>query len=74
MKMARQFYSKRHWARVCPKPDTAAEVETRIRRNAALIQAAKETAARFNPITPANAAEAIAWQEQRFLELNSSSK
>lgn len=41
----------------------------RIARRAACEQAVKEREARFPVLTPENAAEALAWQEQRIREL-----
>lgn len=67
--MARQHYSRRHYARVSPPEDTAEQVAERIRHRAACEQALREREERFPVLTAENAREAIAWQDARIAEL-----
>lgn len=62
-------FSRKHYQLVCPPPDAPGAVDERIRRRAAGEQANAEMMARFAPLTPDNAAEAIAWQDARIREL-----
>lgn len=52
--------------------ETPARVAERVTHRAAAEQAHAEMLARFAPLTPANAAEAIAWQAARIRELTGS--
>lgn len=56
------------------RPDAPGAAEERIRYRAAAEQAVAETLARFNGITPENALEAIAWQEERIRELTGTAR
>lgn len=49
--------------------DTHEAVVERLRRRAAGEQANREMMQRFGPLTPENAQEAIAWQDNRIMEL-----
>lgn len=67
--MGRRYYSKRHYERVSPRPDSAEQIAERIRHRAACDQAVREREQRFPTLTTENAAEAIAWQTARIAEL-----
>lgn len=51
------------------RPDTAADIAARQLHRLAAERAYQETMARFAPLTPESAKDAIAWQEARISEL-----
>ncbi len=63
------FFSRRHYQRVSPRADTAAEQEARVRRNEIWAQVARETEARYPVIAGENFTEAERWRQNRFREL-----
>lgn len=65
------MYSRRHYERLSNgAPDTVDTIAERARHRAAGEQAHREMLERFQPLTPENAAEAIAWQTRRIAELS----
>lgn len=65
------MYSRRHYERLSNgAPDTADTIAERSQHRAACDQAHREMIERFQPLTPENAAEAIAWQARRIAELS----
>lgn len=67
--MARKYYSKRHYERVSPSPDTAEQIAERIKHRAVCEQAVREREKRFPVLTPENAGDALAWQAERIKDL-----
>jgi hypothetical protein len=65
----RPGYSADHFRRLHGTPDTPQDITERIQRRAAGEQAHAEMLAKFSPLTPANAEEAIRWQEARIKAL-----
>lgn len=63
--MSRRFYSAAHYRRVSPPSDTAADVDDRRRRREAGDRAVRDRERAYPDLTPATAAAAIAYQEQR---------
>lgn len=60
------MFSKRHYQRVSPPADTVEAIRERQRHNKALELARNDRTTRYPTLDPANAAEVLAYQEQRF--------
>lgn len=63
------YYSRAHYRRVNPPPDTERDIADRKRRNAALETARSEAEAKYYPLTADNVKEALAFTERRYREL-----
>lgn len=63
------YYSKAHYRRVCPPPDTKQDIADRLKRNAAAEQSRLETSVKFPTLSAENVDEALAYQEARYREL-----
>jgi len=65
----RGYYSKAHYARVSPPPDTAEAIAERLAYIKIRDQVRAEFAVRYPVLTAENAQEAIEWQANRINEL-----
>ena len=63
--MARQWYSKAHYERVSPKPDSPQDIADRRTLNAILDTVRTEMAEKFPKITADNAEAAMQYQAER---------
>ncbi len=65
-------FSKRHYAMVSPRPDTARDIRARAKTNQLVDKLMDEIREKFDDIDSDNAADVLAYQRRRMSEINNS--